>query len=528
MDIQAVTGAEARVDERARIASLEHWAAIRPSATAIADGDVDLSYGDWNKAANALAEAMAAAGLGQGDIVVTRLQIRHEWAIVSAAAAKLGCRLLGLNWRLTASEAKYILENSGADAIFCDDADPSELLAGLQPLVFKLLVSLDRDANGFRNWAELVEGEAPERFSQGEAGLIIYTSGTTGLPKGVQMGSVSPHMTPQNLQEYSAAVAQSRVRHDGDIIFITLPLHHGAGPASVRSALAIGTKMVFMRRFDPEHALSLIERHRVSSWSAVPTMYKRMAALPDEVINRYDLSSLTVLGVGAAPVTPELKQWITDHFGEILHEGYGSTETGMISSIGPAELQVRPRSCGRPHKHVSIDIRDEDGQILGVDAEGEIWVRTPVTISAYINAPPLGDDVLDDRGFFRTGDVGCLDADGFLYITDRLKDMIISGGVNIYPAEIEGAISRHPAVQDVAVIGIPHDEFGEQVMAFVEKKPGHSVDAETLHTFVAPLLASYKRPRDIEFMENLPRNTMGKLLKRELRSPYWKDAERKV
>ena len=200
----------------------------------------------------------------------------------------------------------------------------------------------------------------------------------------------------------------------------------------------------------------------------------------------------------------------------------------MISFL-PSDMQTRkPGSSGRPYKHVEIKIRDEDGNDLAAGETGEIWVKTPVVIRHYLNSSPLGEDTLGKDGFFRVGDVGRVDEEGYLFITDRAKDMIVSGGVNIYPAEIEAAIITHPAVQDVAVIGIPDDEFGEQVKAFCELKPGRTATAEDVLAHCRPLLASYKHPRSIDFVKELPRNTMGKLLKRELREPYWKDRERKV
>jgi long-chain acyl-CoA synthetase len=235
-----------------------------------------------------------------------------------------------------------------------------------------------------------------------------------------------------------------------------------------------------------------------------------------------------MLGVGAAPVPYSLKEWIIGHFGECLAEGYGATETGMLTALPPEMQKRKPGSSGLPHTHVQISIRDQEGADLRPGEEGEIWVKTPMVIRGYLNAKPLDADTVDRRGFFRTGDVGRLDEDGYLFITDRAKDMIVSGGVNIYPAEIEAAIIGHPAVQDVAVIGIPDEEFGEQVKAFCELKPGRAAEPAAILAHCAETLASYKRPKSLEIVAELPRNTMGKLLKRELRDPYWKGRERNV
>jgi long-chain acyl-CoA synthetase len=512
--------------------SLEYWAEQQPDAPALIEGERVVTWRGWNDEADRLAQGLRRQGLAAGEILVTRMQIRPEWPIVSAAAGKLGCRILGLNWRLTPAETRYVLGNSGAQAIICDDADPAALAPGLEGLNLKFAVSIDAPAEGFEPYAALTNQPPPEPlYAAGNPPLILYTSGTTGLPKGVVMGARSDLGNPEvdrQMREYQQSVAGSRPQQRGDIQLVTLPMHHGAGPGVVWGSLARGNTMVLLRRFDPEAALRLIEQHKVTVWTGVPTMYKRLAGLPPDIVARYDVSSVRSLGVGAAPVPYSLKQWIIRCFGPCLSEGYGATETGMITALAPEMQTLKPGSSGLPHTHVTISIRGEDGAELAAGVEGEIWVRTPVVIRGYLNAKPLDGETLDEDGFFRTGDVGRLDEDGYLFITDRAKDMIVSGGVNIYPAEIEAAIIRHPAVQDVAVVGIPDDDFGEQVKAFCELKPGWSAAPEEIIAHCADALAAYKRPKSLEIVAELPRNTMGKLLKRELRDPYWKGRERNV
>jgi long-chain acyl-CoA synthetase len=510
--------------------SCEYWADVKPEAIAIVEGDRALTYREWNDAANRLANALASYGIAAGDIVVVRTHIRIEWAIVCAALGKLGCSLLGLNWRLTPSEVHYVLTNSGAHALVCDDNDPARLLSAIAALPMKVLVSIDAPAPGFVDYDALLAGDPAPRFALKDPPLIVYTSGTTGLPKGVVMGRRSPHFTDEQVAEYQRDVRQSRRSStEGGVSLVTMPMHHGSGPAQLWAARAGGRKIVLLRRFDAETALSLIQEHKVTDWGSVPTMLKRIAALPAEVLRKYDVSSLKHVSVGAAPVPYSLKEWFIGHFGEgVLTEGYGSTETGMVTRLTPEMQRAKPGSSGTPFKHVTIEVRDAQGHKLPPGATGELWIRTPTTLGGYLNGSALGEDQMDANGFFRVGDVGYLDEDGYLNITDRAKDLIISGGVNIYPAEIEQVLLRHPAILDVAVIGVPDDEFGEQVKAFCELRPGCSVTAEELMRFASEHLASHKRPRSLEFVKELPRNTMGKVLKRELREPYWVGRERKV
>lgn len=503
----------------------EDWAERQPDKIAIHDDLGSITWHELNRQADNLAAAIQEAGIGKDDVVVARMHNRIEWAVLHCALSKLSCTMLGLNWRLTPSEVDYILENSAARAFFCDDENPQPLLAVLDEREIQLKVSVNA-SEGFKTFADLLEKPGPALRSVRDPQLIIYTSGTTGFPKGVL---VNRHSQGDNtkLREYSASV-RGPAPEAPDTVLITMPMHHAAGPAIVRTGLAYGSTMIFMARFDAERVLQLIDEHKVTVWNGVPTMFKRMAELPASTIEKYDLSSIRALSVGAAPVSHELKLWIMETFGDCLKENYGSTEAGMVAGLTPEMQKLKPGSSGKPFKHVDISIRDEQGQEVPLGQIGEIWVRTPTLAHNYINAGRMGRDTLDDEGFFRMGDVGRMDQEGFLYITDRSKDMIISGGVNIYPAEIEAVLLRHPAVHDAAVIGIPNEEFGEEVKAFCELKANATVSEEELMAFVEPLLASYKRPRSIDFLKELPRNTMGKVLKRELREPYWRDHKRKV
>ncbi len=353
---------------------------------------------------------------------------------------------------------------------------------------------------------------------------IIYTSGTTGLPKGVARQAVEP--SDRIRKEYGEDVDR-KWADPSDVVLLNVPLHHGMGTTFVRIAIEFGQKLVLMRRFDPEAVLATIAVHKVTFWFAVPTMFKRIGALPDEILKRHDLSSMRLMVTGGSPVPYEIKMRTIDIFGECLSEAYGSTETGMISFLRPGEQRTKPGSCGQLYQHVSVSIRDAEEKPLSVGDEGEIWVKTPTVISGYVGKL-LSSDTLDEQGYFRMGDVGRLDTDGYLYITDRVKDMIISGGVNIYPAEIERVLQMHSDVMDAAVIGTPDDDFGERVTAFVEPVPGKAIVLDELLEFCKSNLASYKVPRSIDVVETLPRNPMGKVLKADLRRPFWAGRDRKV
>ena len=314
--------------------TIEYWARERPDAVSIAEAESErtLTFAQRNAGADRLAAALARRGVGAGDIVVVRVHNRIEWAVVASALAKLGARLLGMNFRLTAAEVKFVLNDSGSVAVICDDADPAALLPAFDGTALKAAVSIDADAPGFERLDALLAEDGDARlFSASDPQMVIYTSGTTGLPKGVTKELALDTIT----LEYLADVRGTRAGDAESVYLVTMPMHHGSGPAQVFGATRVGAKVVMVRRFDPLVTLAAIERHRVTNWTGVPTMYKRIAALPPEAIAARDLSSIRSLAVGAAPVSDELKAWIIEHLGDCLAEGYGSTETGMISTMPP-------------------------------------------------------------------------------------------------------------------------------------------------------------------------------------------------
>ena len=507
------------------VGSPEFWASQRPDAVAVIKGDTSMTYGEWNDRSNRVADALARMGLKAGDRIGMRFRLDLPWFVIQRALQKLGVVQVAVNWKLTPDEAKYIVRDSDATGLACDDLDVSRWAGQDLPLL--ITVGQDPGAPGVRFEDLLAGGEPVDRFGPSRPSMVLYTSGTTGLPKGV------PPLDPSTvdlarLADYAASMGTVPPHPENATVLMTLPVHHGAGPAAASAASRTGGTAVLLDPYDAEAVLQLVEKHRIQVWSSVPTMLLRIQALPADVIDRYDLSSITALFTGAAPVPQSVKEWIVDRLGpDVLWEGYGCSEAGMITFTAPEHQLTKPGSSGLPFEGVEVAVVDENWNRLPANESGEIAANTPMVLDHYLGHGPLGDDTIRD-GFYRTGDVGHLDDDGFLYITDRIKDMIVAGGVNIYPAEIEKAIVEHPDVEDCSVIGVPQDDFGEQPLAFIVVRPGHELRAEDVLAFLDGRLASYKTPRQIEFTDRLPVSPMGKVLKNELRAPYWKDRARSV
>ncbi len=504
----------------------EHWARTRPTAVAVIDGDDELTYGQWNDMADRVAEGLAQHGLGAGDRLGMRFRLGIEWFVIQRALQKLEVAHVAVNWRLTPDEAIYILRDSQAKGLACNDSE-AESWYGHDT---GLLITVGQPAGtpGLR-YEDLLETRSAEpRFGPLRPSLVLYTSGTTGRPRGVPPLDMAQITDVDRLMRYAASVSAVPPTAAGAVALLTLPIHHGAGPAAATSACANGGTVVLLDPFDAETALQLIERHAVQVWTSVPTMLLRIQALPKAVLEKYDLSSLRALSTGAAPVPQSLKEWITRRLGDdVLWEAYGASEVGMITYLSPEAQLTKPGTSGLPYDGVEIAIVDEDWNRLPVGQTGEIAVNTPMGFRRYLGGNDLGAEVIHD-GFYRTGDLGHLDEGGYLYITDRVKDMIVAGGVNIYPAEIEKALVAHPGVIDAAVIGIPHDDFGEQPMAFIVADPDSRPSPDDLLSFLDGQLASYKKPRRFTFVDELPLNPSGKVLKNELREPFWRGHDRNV
>ena len=497
----------------------EHWAEVTPDHPAVVDGDRSMTYKEWNDRANRLADWLVSLDSERKRACV-RTHQSFEWFVINLALNKARWEHVAVNWRLTPHEVLGIVEDVDPEVLFFDDEEAGPLLDAAAERV-PILVSLRTPDSRAQDLEELIASREPVgRLSTPRATLTTYSSGTTGTPKGARKQVAQDEEHQRRINEFSEVSRLKRSRPRGRTL-LTLPLHHGVGPKSARTCHKVGGTVYLLDRYDPEAALEIIQKRRITHWKTVPTMLQRMRALPPEVLASYDVGSVKAVSTGSAPTPWAVKEWVMEYFGPVLHEGYGASEVGMVAVMRPDGHLERPGSCGLLRPHVEVRVIAPDGSELPRGETGELYIRTPVTISSYLGDHEEGDDRITPDGFFRSGDVGRLTEDNYLYITGRVKDMIIAGGANIYPAEVENALTGHPAVAEAAVIGIPEETFGEQVMAFCILRSGFSATEAELLEFIAPTLAPFKRPRRIEFVEDLPRNGMSKVLKTELRAPFW-------
>jgi long-chain acyl-CoA synthetase len=486
------------------------WAARDPQRPAVLAPSGDRTFAALNAHANQLVRALRRRGLVEGDAVALLCGNRAEFAETWAACHRAGFRLTNVNWHLTLDEAAYIVHDCQARA-FVADATHAAAVPPAERVDVRIAVG--GDLPGFEAWSGVLAAEDASDIDDPTMGTaMLYTSGTTGYPKGVAK--------PPDPDGHVAAV-QVFFYREGNVHLCTGPLYHAA-PFSIGlvAPLTCGVPVVMMERWDAEATLALIEAHRVTHLHLVPTMFHRLLALPDEVKDRYDLSSLRAVIHGAAPCPVHVKRGIIDWFGPIVHEYYSSTE-GYGSGVDSHTWLRKPGTVGMADPS-HLYVGDADGERLPVGEEGLVWIKA--TGSARFEY--FGDDAKTDgayRGdFFTLGDIGRVDEDGFLFLTDRSANLIISGGVNIYPAEIDAVLLTHPDVADAGAIGVPDDEWGETVLAVVEPKPG--VDRARLPDELLALcrerLAGFKCPRAVELVDELPRDENGKLYKRRLRDAY--------
>ncbi|MGZ4121574.1 MAG: AMP-binding protein, partial [Actinomycetota bacterium] len=422
---------------------------------------------------------------------------------VAFGAARAGAEIVPISWRAMDDEVTYLLEDSGARLLVAEeDAGASVPLLRVVDEYEAALAAEDA-------------GSLPDAPPVAPPRIRFYTSGTTGRPKAVERARSAPDVYLLGAREHLGIFG---VEQPDNVHLCCGPLYHSAPLGFSVYAMMMGQTVVLMERFDAEDVLRLIERERVTWSMMVPIHFVRMLALPDDVRARYDLSSMRRIIHAAAPCPPDVKRRIIELFGDdVIWEFYGMTE-GRATLITATEWLAKPGSVGRPMPGARVTILDADGNELPAGETGLVYVQTAGGRFEYAGAPDKTDEAWHGE-YFTVGDMGYLDDDGYLFLTDRHQDMIISGGSNVYPAEVEAILHRHPAVADVAVIGVPDPEWGETVKAIVETRA--PVGADELIAFCREHLAHYKCPRSVDFVEQLPRQPNGKVRKRELRAPYW-------
>jgi long-chain acyl-CoA synthetase len=474
-----------------------------------------------------LAAGLAALGLREGDVVAVLLRNDPAYADTIQACRVGGFVYCPVNWHFSAAEIRFLLEDSGAKAII-GHADllavaAVEIPAGIARLAVGGSVS---GAEPYEDWLGVQAPYAGPAVSP--RGHMAYTSGTTGRPKGVVRDAVPLAEVADYQRRALAVVAASFGIAPGVRALMPAPLYHSAPSLFAQMTLLVGSLFVAMPRFREEEVLALIEEHRIETVYLVPTMYVRLLKLPPEVRARYDLSSLRFVASTGAPCAPALKRAMIDWLGPIVNETYASSETGMITVITAPEALERPGSSGRAFGEARIAILDDKGRALPTGEIGLIHVRQPAYPDFTYKNQPEARAKAERDGLITLGDMGYLDTDGYLYVCDRASDMVISGGVNIYPAEIEHALVRCDGVLDCAVFGIPDEEYGEQLLALVQPQPGHAPQPEALMAALRAEIAGYKVPRQIEIVAELPRDDNGKIAKKRLREPYWAGSGRRI
>jgi long-chain acyl-CoA synthetase len=494
------------------------------------DGD-EIAAGDLLADANRVANGLRALGLETGDTVACVIANSREMITLYLAAMQIGVYLTPINHHLVGPEIAYIVNDSEAKVLVGDARFSDELVKALTEIDVpddnRFAVG---DIDGFRSWAELGDGQSSDAPENRVAGSPMhYTSGTTGKPKGVKRGIVE--IDPDDFGElYAGFQSMFGVTADYPHVHITgSPLYHTAVLMWTANSLHMGHKIVLMDKWVPEEMLALIEQHQVSTSHMVPTQFNRLLALPDEVRAKYDVTSTRCMVHAAAPCPPEVKRRMIEWWGNSIMEYYAATEGGG-SIVTADEWMERPGTVGKAWPGAELRILDDDGQPLPPNTEGTVYMGL-----AQANFEYKGDEekTNDNRvdGFFTVGDWGYLDDAGYLFLKDRKSDMIISGGVNIYPAEIESELINFPKIGDVAVFGIPHEDWGEEIKAVVQPaegvEPGDALTDE-INAFAQERLAKYKRPKTIDYTDEMPRDPSGKLYKRKLRDPYWEGRDRAI
>ncbi len=498
-------------------------------------GDEVLTFDQLDAGSNKIARALQAAGVTKGERVSFLGKNHPLYFEALLGAAKIGAVMTPVNWRLAAPEVAYILGNCEARIVFVSEgfSEMLDKVKGDCPRVEHVIGidAPDHAGTDYRTWRDgLSDDPVDVPLALEDDALQLYTSGTTGRPKGAVLthGSLLQSLDPachgDNIRDWQE-------RSEGDVALLAMPCFHISGSGNGLTTMIAGTTSIVLPEYDPTQALELIEKYKISKIFLVPAAIQILLNHPR--VREVDFSDLTHITYGASPIPLELMREAMEVIGCGFVQMYGMTETsGTIVALDPEdhvpEGSPKMRSVGKPLNGVEIKIIDADGNLIPTGEVGEIATRSARNLDRYWNNPEATNSTIDADGWLRTGDAGYLDEDGYLYIHDRVKDMIISGGENVYPAEVENALYAHPDVADVAVIGVPDQKWGEAVKACVVLKDGQQLSEAEMIAHAREHIAGYKCPKSVDFIEALPRNPSGKILRRELRAPYWEGRTRAV
>jgi long-chain acyl-CoA synthetase len=507
-------------------------AAVRPDAEALFFEGRSTSYKEFDKFTNQVANGLLVEGLERGARVGFLGKNSDLFYQIVFGCAKAATVAVGINWRLAQQEVAFILNDSRVEVLFVGE-EFWHLAAGLQENVptLKRIISVDEGHphwEGFLSWRDRFPSNAPDlTVTEDDVAVQMYTSGTTGRPKGVQLAHRSffamIRLPPNPDMEFENWT-------DRDVSLVAMPSYHIGGVGWGIAGMRAGSRNIVIREFDPEVVLDMIQEHAISKVFLVPTAMRMVLQLPKSRTTCYD--ALHYITYAASPIPLDLLREAIAVFRCGFVQLYGMTETtGGATYLPPQDHVVegneRMRSAGKPFPGVSLKVIDASGNELPPRVMGEICIKSPANMIGYWNLPDETAQTLID-GYVHTGDAGYLDEDGYVYVLDRAKDLILSGGENICPAEVESALFGHPAVADVAVIGVPDERWGEAVKAVVVTKPGATASPAELIEFARNRIAGYKLPKSVDFVDELPRNPSGKILKRELRKPYWAGLDRNI
>jgi len=497
------------------------WAEHQPDRIAVYDyTGQDRTFGELNAQANRIACLLREAGLSPGDSVALVCTNRAEFCDVLLAALRTGLRCTPVNWHLTGDEIAYIVRDCEAKALFADIRIAEAVTAAApQCPRLRLKVSIGGHIPGFAPMTDLLAPFGDSNIPNPARGYtMLYTSGTTGRPKGV-------HKPDAVYAPFDPAADR-----ENDVYYCTGPAYHAAPLAgNVRLPLMNGLPVVFLDKWDSEAVLRTIDERRITHTHMVPIMFQRLLALPASVRARYDTSSLKRISHGAAPCPPEIKHAMIRWVGPVLSEYYAGSEGGAGFLISSEEWLKKPGSVGRCPDPEAARILDDEGEPCPTGTEGTIYLRLGVDFQYYKDEAKTRKSRADN--YFTLGDIGYIDEDGYLFLTGRSAETIIAGGVNIYPQEIDNELIKHPAVEDSCTVGVPHEEYGEEVKAVIQLKPGHEPTdalAEEILDRAREGVARFKVPRSLDFVAELPRSAAGKILRKTVREGYWQTRERKI